>query len=70
MTNFELNIISTEMDLELFTNRKYQNKVRKILDKIKEQYQITEKYAIACHKNWIEMYLPNRQLMLVQELLV
>lgn len=67
MKDLHINILSTEMDVELFINRKYNNKVYSALEKIKERYIITEKHMVACYDRFIKVYSPKKELMLIQE---
>ena len=67
MKDLHVNVLSSEMDLKLFTDRKYYKKVYKALKKAKERYVITEKYMIACYENFIKVYTPKKELMMIQE---
>ena len=68
MKRLHINIISTEMDSKLFTDRRYNRKVYKALNKVKERYNITERHMIACYDNFIKVYTPKNELILVQEI--
>ena len=68
MRRLRINIISTETDLKLFTNRKYHNKVYRALKKVGERYELTENHMIACYDNFIKVYTPKKELMLIQKI--
>lgn len=66
-TNLGIRIISTKEDFRLFTDYTYYSKVKKIVEDLKKEYDITDKHSIACHKDHIELYL-DKNLMLVREI--
>lgn len=68
MNGLNINIISTEKDMDLFSNDNYYNKIKEILNNIRNEYELTSKHFIACHENFIELYDTNKSLMLIREL--
>lgn len=60
MTELNFNIISSNIDMELFTNKEYESKVKKTLDKLKRKNHITKKnmseFSILCYHSGIELY--------------
>ena len=60
MTELNFNIISSDMDMELFTNKEYEGKVKKALDKLKRKHHITKKnmcdFSILCYHSGVELY--------------
>ena len=70
MTTYDLgvNIISTEMDLELFTNLTYQNMVYQALQNVRKNHKITNRHAIACYKEYIVVYDQNKHIVTMVEI--
>ena len=66
MTNLNINIISTEKNMDLFFNRKYYNKIKKVLNNIRKEYELTNKHCIACYENCIKLY-KGKELVLIRE---
>ena len=54
--DLNINVISTEMDLQLFTNNKYYKKVYMALKKARRDYNIPEQCSVACHEDYIVLY--------------
>ena len=67
MRDLCVRIISTEMDLNLFTDHKYHNKIYDVLQNIKEEYDITENHAIACYRDCIRVYDNKRNLVVFKK---
>lgn len=67
MRDLNVNVLSSEMDMKLFTDRKYYKKVYKALKRAKERCVITERHMIACYENFIKVYTPKKELMMIQE---
>ena len=67
MRDLCVRIISTEMDLKLFTDRKYHNKIYDVIQSIREEYDVTENHAIACYRNCIRVYDSKRSLVVFKK---
>lgn len=70
MKDLNVNIISTEMDLKLFTDHKYHNRIYHVLQSVRQKYHITEQYAIACYRNCVKVYDSKRNLVTIEELVI
>jgi len=66
MSTLNINIISTEKDMDLFLNNNYYSKVKNALDSIRKEYDLTKKHSIACYEDYIKLYNGN-ELVLVRE---
>ena len=66
MKSFNVNIISTEMDFELFTNRKYYKKVYKAIQKLRSDYNITKQHFITCYKDYIVLLDQDKRIVALQ----
>ena len=67
MKELDVSVISTEMDLALFTNRTYQNKVHNALKSIRQKCNVKEKYAVACYEDYVVLYDQQRHIIAMQE---
>ena len=67
MKDLGVNVISTEMDLVLFTDIKYQNKVYKAVNDIRRNHNVTEKDAVACYKDCIVLYDQQKHIIAIKE---
>ena len=62
----ELNVISTEMDFDLFTNKKYYRKFRKAIKKASENYDLTD-YSVACYEDYIVLFDQQKHIVTIVE---
>ena len=55
MMDIGINVISTTEDMRLFTDAEYNGKVKRIVEDLKKNYCITNKHAIACYADRVEL---------------
>ena len=67
MLDFGVNIISTRMDLKLFTDSTYQNKVYNALQRARKEREITDKHSMACYEDCIVVKDQNKNIIAIKK---